>query len=444
MEDMLETPEIDVEKVMEQIRENVRKRRQGFSPSKAASPLPTDQVAADLTSLYRSCAIYPLRFTSHRRVLGRFVILAKKMLQHLLAPILERQLAYNAANTRVTTSLWEQVATLRQQQAEALQALRVEVGAQLAGVQQQAAVPAAVTAVEQRQADTLQALGAEAKKDASERETRMVEWKSIVARLQTESILQERRITPLLEEARKRLPDAWDQAQLQSVADAANYAPDALYVSCEDQCCGTRADIKKRLRVYLPILQEAQLGSKTRPILDMGCGHGEWLELLQETGLWGQGVDRNRVLVEQCQRRGLGVVEGDVLTYLGRLPDASLGAVTGFHILEHLPLEVLIKLLDETVRVLTSGGVAIFETTNPQNVLVRSQNFYLNPTHRNPLLSSIIKLMTEARGLCQVQIFELHSYPEASCVQEANLDVAQRFNEYFYGPQGYAVVGWKA
>jgi SAM-dependent methyltransferase len=438
MEDMLETPEIDVEKVMEQIRENVRKRRQGFPPSKAASPLPTDQVAANLTSLHRGYDIYPLRFTSHRRVLGRFVVLAKKMLQQLLAPILERQLAYNAANTRVTSSLWEQVATLRQQQAEALQALYAEMAAQLAGVQQQqAAVQAEVAALGQRQADILQALRAEARKDATEREARIVEWESTVARLKTESVLQERRITLLVEEARKRLP-------VQSVADEANYVLDALYVSFEDQFRGTRADIKERLRVYLPILQEAQLGSKTRPILDVGCGRGEWLELLQETGLWGQGVDQNRVLVEQCQRRGLRVVENDVLTYLHRLPDASLGAVTGFHIVEHLPLEVLIKLLDETVRVLTSGGVAIFETPNPQNVLVSSHNFYLDPTHRNPLPSSIIKFMAEARGLCQVQIFELHPYPEASRVQEADLDVAKRFNEYFYGPQDYAVVGWKA
>lgn len=164
MEDRLETPEIDVEKVMKQIRENVRKRRQGFPPSKAASPLPPDQVAADLTSLHRGNDIYPLRFTSHRRVLGRFVVLAKKMLQQLLTPILERQLAYNAANTRVTSSLWEQIATLRQQQAEVLQALRAEVGAQLAGVQQQqAAVQAEIATVGQRQADTLQALRAATK-----------------------------------------------------------------------------------------------------------------------------------------------------------------------------------------------------------------------------------------------------------------------------------------
>src|SRR5262249_51745559 len=350
-----------------------------------------------------------------------------------------------------------------QQQATALQALRAEVGAQMAAVQQQqAALQAEVTAWGQSQGDALQALGAQvaavqqqqatvfqalrtaAEQEATEWATRFRESERTVAQLKTESVLQERRITLLLEEARKRLPDAWDQAQLQSVAAEADHVLDALYVSFEDQFRGTRADIKERLRVYLPILQEAHLGSEMKPILDAGCGRGEWLELLQEACLCGQGVDLNRVLVEQCQRRGLGVVEGDVLTYLRSLPDASLGALTGFHIIEHLPWEGLITLLDETVRVLTPGGVAIFETPNPQNVLVGSHNFYLDPTHRNPLPSSIMRFIAEARGLCRVQILALHPYPEAARVQEADLDVAKRFNEYFYGPQDYAVVGWKA
>ena len=296
----------------------------------------------------------------------------------------------------------------------------------------------------QRQGDALQALRAEAEKGFTERDARIVECERTVSLLKTDLILQERRITMLLEEARKRLPDPWGQEQLQSVADEAHHVLDALYVSFEDQFRGTRADIKERLRLYLSLIQEAKLGSETMPILDMGCGRGEWLELLQEVGMWGQGVDRNRVLVEQCQRRGLGVFESDVLTYLRSLPDASLGVVTGFHIIEHLPLEMLIQVLDETVRVLRAGGVAIFETPNPRNVLVGSHTFYLDPTHRNPLPSAVMQFLAEVRGLCRVQILDLHPYPKASRVQDADLDVAKRFNEYFYGPQDYAVIGWKA
>ena len=322
------------------------------------------------------------------------------------------------------------VAAAGQQQRDALQALRAEVGAQVVGTQQQV--------------DALQALRVQAEQGATEREAQMVAWERTVARLKTDVILQERRLTMLLEEARKRLPAAWDQAQLQTVADEAQHVLDALYGAFEDQFRGTRAEIKERLGVYLALLRQAQLGAATRPILDVGCGRGEWLELLHEEGLWGQGVDRNRVLVEQCRRRGLTVVESDALRYLRSLPDASVGAVTGFHIIEHLALEELIKLLDETVRVLRAGGVAIFETPNPRNVLVGSHTFYLDPTHRNPLPSAVMQFLAEARGLCRVEILELHPCPKASHVQDADLDVAKRFNEYFYGPQDYAVIGWKA
>jgi 2-polyprenyl-3-methyl-5-hydroxy-6-metoxy-1,4-benzoquinol methylase len=218
---------------------------------------------------------------------------------------------------------------------------------------------------------------------------------------------------------------------------------DALYVSFEDQFRGTREDIKGRFRVYLPLLTEAKLGSDAMPILDVGCGRGEWLELLQEEGLRAQGIDVNRVLVGECRDRGLAVTEGEAIAFLATLPPQSLGAISGFHVIEHLSLDALIRLLDETVRVLKPGGMAVFETPNPENVLVGSCNFYLDPTHRNPLPSSMVKFIVESRGLCRVEIMNLHPYPKSSRVEEGGLDVAQRFNEYFYGPQDYAVVGWK-
>src|SRR5262249_31917377 len=162
-----------------------------------------------------------------------------------------------------------------------------------------------------------------------------------------------------------------------------------LYVAFEDQFRGTREDIKKRCRVYLPIIQDAGVGADEMPILDLGCGRGEWLELLQDEGLQARGLDINPLLVEACRKRGLEVVEGDMIAFLRTLPDASVGGITGFHIIEHVPLEILINVLDETVRVLKPGGLAIFETPNPQNILVGSCNFYIDPTHRRPLHSQM-------------------------------------------------------
>src|SRR5262245_22676898 len=107
MEDIAESPEVDVERIMEQIREKVRKRQQGEPPSDGASPPPPEPVLEELTALHRGYALYPLHFTSHRRGVGLMVVWAKKLLQKLLTPVLERQSAYNAANARVSAQLWE-------------------------------------------------------------------------------------------------------------------------------------------------------------------------------------------------------------------------------------------------------------------------------------------------------------------------------------------------
>jgi O-antigen chain-terminating methyltransferase len=270
------------------------------------------------------------------------------------------------------------------------------------------------------------------------------QMEQMLFQVKTDLILQERRITMLLEEARKRLPEPLNPDQLQNMVAESHHLLDSLYVSFEDQFRGSRAEIKERLRVYLPILQEARLHTDEGSILDLGSGRGEFLQLLQEEGMRAQGVDINRVCIEACQRQDLNVVESDAIAYLRELPDNSIGAVTGFHLIEHLPFAEFVNLLDETVRVLRPGGVAIFETPNPANVLVGSHFFYFDPSHRNPLPSATVKFMAEARGLCRVETMPLHPSAEAMRVEEGESEVAKRFNEYFFGPQDYAVVGWKA
>jgi O-antigen chain-terminating methyltransferase len=453
-----ETPEIDVTALMEEIRARIRRRQPELSPPDTASPRPNDSVATDVAALQSDYDIYHLHFTSHRRVLGRLVVLAKRLLRQLLTPILERQLAYNAANARVAAYLYQRLDELpqqraalqalserldgvQQQQTAALRALRAELLEQLAEM-----VTGQLQALREQQARGFQELrdAVMSRLDAlAKSQDHIRELERSVLRLKTELRWQEQRLDRVLEEARKRLPGPFTGEQLQSLAEEERHALDGLYVTFEDRFRGSREEIKGRLRVYLPIIREAKLDADDALVLDLGCGRGEWLELLREEGVRARGVDLNQVLVDACRQQGFEVVAGDALEHLRSLPDASVGAVTAFHLIEHLPFEVFVKLLDETVRVLRPGGVAIFETPNPENVLVGSYTFYLDPTHRHPLPSPLVQFMVEARGLCRVQVMPLHPVPEACRVAEAAGEVAQRFNEYFYGPQDYAVIGWK-
>jgi hypothetical protein len=106
---------------------------------------------------------------------------------------------------------------------------------------------------------------------------------------------------------------------------------------------------------------------------------------------------------------------------------------------EHLPVEVLLSLIDECMRVLRSGGLLIFETPNPVNVLVSSSSFHLDPTHVKPVPAQLLEFLVESRGFSGTQIKWLHPYPETMLLADGS-EMARRFNDYFYGPQDYAVI----
>lgn len=258
--------------------------------------------------------------------------------------------------------------------------------------------------------------------------------------VRTELALQGARIALIIEEARRRLPAPFDHEQLEIIATEEQHKLDALYAELEDNFRGSYDEIKDRFRTYLPHLNSLVITNDMR-IVDLGCGRGEWLELLKEEGYKALGIDSNRVLLERCRARGLDVVESDALQYLLGLPDNSLSAVTGFHIIEHLNIGVLMQLLDEIVRVVHPGGVVIFETPNPENVLVGSNYFYFDPTHRNPLPSLLMKFLLESRGLQRVEVMNLHAWDQARLGGKNALTA--RFNDLFYGPMDYAISGWK-
>ena len=213
---------------------------------------------------------------------------------------------------------------------------------------------------------------------------------------------------------------------------------DSLYFSLEDVLRGTPEQIKEEVKVYLPVLEKAGISSE---ILDVGCGRGEWLQVLREAGFQARGIDTNRILVQQCKELSLDVEEREALEFLGSLPDGSLNAVTAFHFAEHLPLETLVKFLDETGRTLKPGGLIILETPNPENLLVGSCNFYLDPTHKNPIPIPTMKLLLEARGFRCEEVLKLHAV--SSTKIEVKDQLTSHLNHFLYGPMNYAVVARK-
>ncbi len=272
-------------------------------------------------------------------------------------------------------------------------------------------------------------------------DSRLAQVEATVAQNRQDVIDQQRRIGLMLEALRRRSGpvSAEELAELNAQDD---HAFDSLYVAFEDRFRGTREDITQRQRFYLPILAEANAGSPDRPIVDVGCGRGEFLELMRDQGLTARGVDFNDSMAEACRALGLDAVAGDAVSYLAQQTPGSLGAVTGFHIIEHLPFKVMVRLFDEALRALAPGGVMIFETPNPANLLVGSRWFYMDPTHRNPLPAEMVAMIAEARGFTRISIVELHPsglhFAGGDPVLRAELD------RLFHGPQDYALLARKA
>jgi SAM-dependent methyltransferase len=224
-----------------------------------------------------------------------------------------------------------------------------------------------------------------------------------------------------------RQPEAWDR----------------LYNAFEDLQRGSYDEIQKRLEIFL-----GDLPIGDEPVVDIGCGRGEWLELLKHKGIAAYGVDSNPEVAARAAARGLKVETANGLDHLRDIGERSLLAVTAFHVAEHLPLDALIELIDLSLRALRPGGKLILETPNPANLSVGSTTFWLDPTHIRPLPSDLLSFLVQSRGFADVEVRPLvrDVLPVPEDTVTADTDPAVRklvqvVNRHLGAAADYAVVG---
>jgi O-antigen chain-terminating methyltransferase len=446
------------EEILRQIREemqrsfNPRERQQSIEQLEAAQPSSGEllELRSALGALYASYALVgqtpPEPPTLRGRMGARLVKLVQRLLFWYTPQIVHFQ--YSALQT------FESALRVIERQANRVQQLETElqherndretaVAAALSRAETVAAAALSRTETLERRLETLRLqvfprINSEIVRLNSQQAAHEERINRDVMRLKAQQTVQEGRMALLIQApGQPQREEGLNREELHNM--------DALYAALEDEFRGSRQEIKERLTLYLAKLAEAGIGSESMPVLDVGCGRGEWVELLREHQLYASGIDLNRVVLAICREHGLPVMEADAVEHLRGLPEASLGAVTAFHVIEHLPLAQLLDLLDAVRRVLKPGGIAIFETPNPNNLFVSSRYFYIDPTHRHPIPLELGRFLAEARGFERVEILELHPWPVEHRVDtRTGGEVAARFNECFYGPQDYAIIGWKA
>jgi SAM-dependent methyltransferase len=224
------------------------------------------------------------------------------------------------------------------------------------------------------------------------------------------------------------------------------------YVGFEDQFRGSRQDIRARVAEYLPYFDGAS------DVLDVGCGRGEFLDLLRERGVRARGLDINHEMVEVCRGRGLDATEGDALGYLTALPDASLGGLFAAQVVEHLAPEYLTRLIDAAFLKLRPGGRIVLETINVASWAAFFESYIRDITHVRPLHPDTLKYLLLAAGFQRVEVRFRAPFPDhaklqtvppladdASSPTDEALGILNenmtKLNATLFGPFDYAAIG---
>ena len=184
---------------------------------------------------------------------------------------------------------------------------------------------------------------------------------------------------------------------------------DKFYKSFEDKFRGHRSEIKKRLLAYEPFLQILKQQDEKPAAADLGCGRGEWLEILKQNGFTARGCDLSEEMIKECEKNALEAKNQGAIEFLSELEDSSLALVSAFQLVEHLEFSELCELIKQARRVLKDGGILLLETPNPENLRVATLNFYLDVTHIQPIPPMLLEYLCEFEGFNNTFMMRLNS-----------------------------------
>jgi O-antigen chain-terminating methyltransferase len=265
---------------------------------------------------------------------------------------------------------------------------------------------------------------------------------------QVRSGLDERRVAELeervlrLERAARRPSD-----KPGTVPSGDTPQPELDYFAFEARMRGSTSDVRERQQAYVDDFRDAA------PVLDVGCGRGEFLGLLREAGIEARGVDRDPDMVSFCRAEGLDVEQADAIAYLAGLDYASLGGIFAAQVVEHLRPPALVRLFEHAAAKLRPSGVLVAETVNPL-ALGALKNYFADLTHAQPLVPETLVLLARQAGFARADVRFLNEPPPEERLRpvelpgepafdDARLALAAnvaRLNDVIFGPQDYALV----
>jgi SAM-dependent methyltransferase len=217
------------------------------------------------------------------------------------------------------------------------------------------------------------------------------------------------------------------------------------YADFEKRFRGGSEEISNRLAKYLPLFPASG------EVLDIGCGRGEFLALLQQSGRRPLGLDLSDSMLEEAREHGLACFKADALEFLKGRPEASLDGIFSSQVIEHFEPGYLRRVVAECFRTLKPGGVLLLETINPLSLFALSRIYFLDPTHQRPLHPEYMRYLLENSGFSAVEILYgaesegeklAEADPASPLALPFNTNV-DRLNRLLFSASEYAVKGLK-
>lgn len=457
--------EIDVEKIMAQIRENIRKRKaEGVYPDNRVETIPplpkktlvrTADMNEDLAYLNENWDIQNNTYviSSHRPVAGRLLVKGRELInsevKRYVDPAISRQTDFNGSTVRSLNSISEKIDTFEDMVDYKVDAviseidntifneLRPEIDTKINELR-----PEIDTKVNELRPE----IDTKVNELRSEFENKISRNFELLISSVKSDIENKAWLAGILEDRIKEGLETLEPGLSVTEEDGINY------FVFEEKFRGSRDLIKQRQADFLCYFEQCS------NVLDIGCGRGEFLELLKDNDINARGVDVNKDMVDYCNSKGLDVEMQDAIAYLEKTEDKSLDGIFIDQVVEHLEPDYLLKLLLLCNQKLKYGYYLVAETVNPLS-LVSFANFYIDLTHKKPVHPETLKFIFGSVGFRDIQARFFSPLSDDSRLQKMPADNistekertffevynhnVELLNNILFGPQDYAVIGKK-
>jgi len=439
--------EINVEEIMAKIRENIRRQQAAGklppdpdsvigSPSKNCHAGESDDTTElDLSYIKANWDIHNNSYfiSSHHPYLGKILVKGRQLVhgevRRYVDPMISRQTEFNESTVRILTRTSQKCAETEH-----------KISRQCEDLSQQIS----------RKEDELSQQISQKNEELQTTIQKCVDLNlgDIFSRIDKDLRLRIG-LTRLLEE---RMKMGIAQNNLITTPESTSPFIDTNYFLFEERFRGSSEDIKQRQLSFLPYFE------RSSRVLDIGCGRGEFLEILRDHGIGGIGVDLDTDMVSYCQSRKLEVVQSDAFTYLEKMEDKSLDGIFIDQVVEHLEPAYLIRLIALCYQKLKFGYYIVIETVNPLS-FVSFANFYIDMTHKRPVHPETLQFLITSAGFreCEKKFFspvsdesrlkKITDISESDEAAQKNIEIynhnIEMLNTVLFGAQDYAVIGKK-